>query len=132
MVIGIGTDIVNITRIEVLLVKYGLLLKNKILGTLELEKINSLPIEKQANFIAKRFAAKEALAKALGVGIGEALRFRDVNIINNNLGKPIALIQSNGLLKIDDLKIDLSISDDYPFAIAFVVISRREDINDYT
>lgn len=117
MIIGIGTDIVQIPRIERILKQYGSRFLEKILSTSEQEH-NSHRIS--SSFLAKRFAAKEAVAKALGKGIGKPLRFKDISIINNDLGKPQVHVAGQPNNEI----IELSLSDDYPVAIAFVVIHR--------
>jgi len=121
MIYGIGTDIVQIPRIEKLLSKYKNQFVERILSKSELEQLLELPAIKHASFLAKRFAAKEAIVKAFGVGIGSEIKFHDIVISNDILGKPLAKIVSS-IAK--DKKISLSISDDYPIAIAFVVISQ--------
>lgn len=126
MIIGIGVDVVQITRIEKILLKYGNFFKSRILGETELKKIETLPQNKQANFLAKRFAAKEAITKALGCGISSVIGFKDIVISNDKLGKPYAEINHEKikiLLPDKKIKIDLSLTDDYPVAIAFTVIS---------
>ena len=123
MIIGIGTDIVQIGRIEAILGKYGNFFKTRILNDRELEQLQLLPLNKHASFMTKRFAAKESISKALGVGIGEGLQFKDIAILNNELGQPYVQITS---IKWDNFKqyqINVSLSDDYPIAIAFAVIS---------
>lgn len=71
-------------------------------------------------YLAKRFAAKEAISKALGVGIGENLSFQDIEISNNDLGKPIVLLE-----KFPDIKIHLSLSDEKEgLAIAFAIAEK--------
>src|SRR5689334_10095320 len=119
MISGIGTDIVDIRRIEKIIAKKGW--KNfakKILSKEELVKINPKQ-KKDASHLAKRFAAKEAIAKAMGSGIGK-LKFEDIIISNNTKGKPLAKIR-----KITNVKIHISISDEYPYAIAFAIVERN-------
>ncbi|WP_316354220.1 holo-ACP synthase [Candidatus Trichorickettsia mobilis] len=123
MIIGIGTDIVQIYRIEQLLAKYGEVFKSRILSLSEIDLVSRLSPNKHAAFIAKRFAAKEAISKALGSGIGQSLQFKNIKIFNDNLGKPFATIHSTKIKDLGKFKIDLSISDDYPIAIAFAVVS---------
>ncbi len=121
MIIGVGTDIVQIPRIEKLLAKYKNQFLERILSKSELAQLSTLSTIKHASFLAKRFAAKEAVAKALGLGIRNSLSFRDIIISNDSKGKPSVSLVS----KIANGKnISLSISDDYPIAIAFVVISQ--------
>jgi holo-[acyl-carrier protein] synthase len=125
MIKGIGTDIVQISRFEKLLSQFDPdKMQNfikKILSPSEIEQYLQLKSEIYPQFIAKRFAAKEAVAKALGTGIG-IYAFKDIEIYNDDLGKPHVRI--NHPQAIDSEKIHLSISDDYPAAIAFVVIEK--------
>lgn len=121
MILGIGTDIVQIPRIEKLIEKYDINIAKKILCSSELDQYQALPNIKKASFLAKRFAAKEAIAKAFGTGIGPCIKFHDIIISNDAMGKPIATIDA---AIANNKNILLSISDDYPIAIAFVVISQ--------
>ena len=128
MIIGIGTDIVQIKRIEKVFAKYGHVFKRRILSRPEIEKFDSLPPHKYINFLAKRFAAKEAVSKAFGTGISEKLAFKDIAIHNDDSGKPnvyVAPEKLKSLMQDSDLQINLSIADDYPVAIAFSVISLK-------
>lgn len=126
MIIGIGTDIVQIYRIERLLTKYDAVFKARILSISELNLMSKLSQNKHAAFIAKRFAAKEAVSKAIGSGIGVLLQFKNIIISNDAYGKPLAqieLLQNPNLLSQYKFKIDISISDDYPIAVAFAIVS---------
>lgn len=120
MIIGIGTDIVQIPRIEKLIDKYGDSFKNKILNDRELLLIEKLSFNKHASFLAKRFAAKESISKAFGKGIHNELSFRNIIVLNNEFGMPYVIIESKNVNKIN---ISLSLSDDYPIALAFAVVS---------
>lgn len=115
-ILGIGTDVVQIPRIEAIFNKYGQKFVAKILSSAEQESGNIT-----SSYLAKRFAGKEAVAKALGFGIGKSLRFNEISIINNIYGKPEVVITKYDIMK--DIKIDISLSDDYPIALAFVIIS---------
>lgn len=118
----VGTDIVSIERIGKLIQKYGLdAVANRLLGKLEREKIKDLPVLKRNCYIAKRFAAKEAISKAFGTGIGKYIQFTNIDIINNENGKPIVIFHEKNSIK-ENCRIEISISDEYPFAIAFVII----------
>ena len=128
-IFGIGTDIVNIKRIDNSLKKYGLHFKNKIFSKKEI-----LYCEKRKNsssFYAKRFAAKEAFSKALGTGIKKGIYFKNIEITNDDLGKPS--IKLNGAtaaflkkkLKKKKYYVHLSLSDDRPWAQATVIISHN-------
>jgi holo-[acyl-carrier protein] synthase len=119
-ILGIGTDIVNITRIESIYNKYGTRFLDKILHPEEILQFNMLAEHKKNSYLAKRFAAKEAVAKALGFGIGE-ISFRDIAVLNNTLGAPVATFK--GDKQSSKYNVHLSLSDDHPFAVAFVVIS---------
>ncbi|MGV2432337.1 MAG UNVERIFIED_CONTAM: holo-ACP synthase [Rickettsiaceae bacterium] len=120
MIIGIGSDIVQIPRIEKLLEKFSIHFLQKILTPEEIDQYHNLHPKFHSSFVAKRFAAKEAIAKAFGTGIGISISLQDIIISNNKVGAPIAKVSS----KIAKGKnIFLTISDDYPIAVAFAVIS---------
>jgi len=124
MVVGIGTDIVNIERIENIFQKYGDKFLKKNFHKLEIEKFIMLTSMQRRGYLAKRFAAKEAVAKAFGVGIGKSLAFRDIAIVNNGIGVPRVVISPEKFPDIAKYNIQVSLSDDYPFAVAFVVVTR--------
>ena len=91
-----------------------------------MEKFNNLHNNKKINFIAKRFAAKEALVKAFGTGFRMGIWFQDFSILNNNLGAPIVKLHNKALKFADDNNIKnilISLSDEKHYALAFVVIS---------
>lgn len=121
MIIGIGTDIVQIQRIEKLLEKYNDMFLERTLTNQEIEKYYSLDKKLRLNFLAKRYAAKEAIAKAFGTGIGKEIGFQDINIQNDSKGKPEAIVSSSIS---EGKKVDISMSDDYPIAVAFAVVSQ--------
>ncbi|WP_341756956.1 MULTISPECIES: holo-ACP synthase [unclassified Candidatus Tisiphia] len=128
MIISIGTDIVQIPRIERILNLYGQCFIDRILSKKEVQKLTSISKDQHGCFLAKRFAAKEAVSKALGVGIGRNLQFKDISILNDDLGKPFVLgCYPENLNKfgrnLEQVKVHLSISDDYPIAIAFVIVT---------
>jgi len=121
MIIGIGTDVVQITRIESLLEQYGYALIERILSEAEKMRLSSLAAGLHANFLAKRFAAKEATGKALGTGIG-SIGFKDITISNDETGKPYVEIDFQKF-NLPAYNIDISLADDHPVALAFVIIS---------
>lgn len=123
-IIGIGTDIVNIERIKKIYQKFEKSFLDKNFHFKEKEQFEKLPSSKKLNYLAKRFAAKEAVAKALGCGIGDKISFRDIAILNNELGAPFVLIEKDIINEINEYNIHISLSDDDPFAVAFIVISR--------
>jgi holo-[acyl-carrier protein] synthase len=124
MVVGIGTDIVNIERIEHIYNKFGNDFIHKNFHKLEISHLSTLTHAAKIGYLAKRFAAKEAVAKALGIGIGHGLAFKDIAVVNNDSGAPQVLISSAIYPSIDEYNIHISLSDDHPFAVAFVTVSK--------
>jgi holo-[acyl-carrier protein] synthase len=125
-IFGIGTDIVNIKRIQKTL-KNNRNFKKRIFSNNEInycEKKNN-----PSSFYAKRFAAKEALSKALGTGIRKGINFKDIQIVNNKYGKPTIKLKGSTAsflkkkLKKKKYSIYLSLSDDIPWAQATVIVS---------
>ena len=112
--IKIGIDIVNITRIEEMINKFGI---NKLRFLNEDEFYTSKP-----QSIAGIFASKEAFSKALGTGIGKELSFKDISILKDKRGKPFIKINSSN---IEIKNCDLSISHDGNFAIAAVIVETK-------
>ena len=127
MIYGIGTDIIDINRIKSVLIKYGDKFKYKCFHINEISWSNSKL--KSAESFAKRYAAKEACAKALGTGLARGVFWKDIEVINNKHGKPFIRLHNNALnflnKKINkNAKIELSLSDEINFAIANVIIFR--------
>jgi len=125
MIYGIGTDIVEVKRIKEALNKYGVALAKKILTSQEL--LTYKKTEGKENFLAKRFAAKEAFAKAMGTGMRSPVNFKSIEIIHDSLGKPkIKTIPKLTLLvKSHNIKhCHLSISDEKNIAAAFVILEQ--------
>ncbi len=126
-ILGIGTDIVNIKRIEKSLKSHGNDFKEKIFLKNEIKYCDKK--NNPSAFYAKRFAAKEALSKALGIGIRNGLNFKNIEIKNDNYGKPY--IKLNGAAetflkkkaKNKKYSIYVSLTDEKSFAHATVVIS---------
>ena len=123
MIFGIGTDIVEVKRIRNLdsLEKFA----DKILSLDELEVFKSQIDEKKVTFLAKQFAAKEAVSKALGTGIGRDIRFNQIEILRNSDGKPY--LNHDGMITtiFNDLgitKTHVSLSDEQKYALAFVIL----------
>lgn len=119
-IIGIGTDIVYIKRVEKILKLNKSMFLKKIFTSKEISLICDFKLNISSK-IAMRFAAKEAFAKSLGTGIGEKLSFLDFEVLNKKSGQPY--IQSN-MQKLKKMKFNLSMSDDYPWAVAFVIASK--------
>tara|TARA_B000000532_G_scaffold86995_1_gene69704 strand:- start:666 stop:1043 length:378 start_codon:yes stop_codon:yes gene_type:complete len=123
MIFGIGADIVEVKRIRNLdsLEKFA----DKILSLNELEVFKSQIDEKKVTFLAKQFAAKEAVSKALGTGIGTDIRFNQIEILRNSDGKPY--LNHDGMITtiFNDLgitKTHVSLSDEKKYALAFVIL----------
>jgi holo-[acyl-carrier protein] synthase len=128
MIIGIGNDLCDIRRIEGSIEKYGERFLNR-LFTDEERKRSDNKLGRAASY-AKRFAAKEACSKALGTGLGAGVFWRDMGVVNLPSGRPTMRLTGgalNRLIKITpvgfEAKIDLTITDEFPLAQAFVIIS---------
>ena len=123
MIVGIGVDLCEIARIHDAL-KRGNHFAKRILAAKELTEFNHLNPSMRAGFLAKRFAAKEAIAKALGTGIGRGFGFHDIVVSHDELGKPLVIlnIENATLSSACGSRIHLSISDERTHAIAFCTI----------
>lgn len=127
MIFGIGTDLVHIPRMQALLDKHGDKIAQRILS--DGEFVSFQQARKPAAFLAKRFAAKEATAKALGTGFRDGLSLRHIAVSNNDYGKPELTFCEHGLKMLDDLNIGrslLSLSDETEYAIAYVILMERQ------
>ena len=128
-IFGIGTDIVNIKRIDKILKKRGKTFKKKIFSEKEINYCNKK--KNPASFYAKRFAAKEAFSKALGTGINKDVSLKNIEVFNDLLGKPEIKLKGNldyilkKRMKKNKYKIYLSLSDDAPWVQATVIISYK-------
>lgn len=123
MIFGIGTDLVHIPRMQSLLDKHGDRIAERILSEDEFAEFK-LQL-KPAAFLAKRFAAKEAAAKALGTGFRDGLSLRHIVVSNNQLGKPELSFEAVGQSLLETLNIGrclLSLSDDQDYASAYVIL----------
>ena len=124
MIYGIGIDIVDINRVRKIINKYGFRFKKKCFHDNEINKS-----EERFNCTesyAKRYAAKEACAKALGTGLARGVFWKDIEVRNNKYGKPYIILHNNAKkLKnnlSENLKIELSLTDEKDFALANVII----------
>jgi len=132
MIIGIGSDIIDITRIEKVIGRHGDRFIDRIFTEAErtkAERRGKMPKLIWATY-AKRFAAKEACSKALGTGIRRGVWWRDMGVINLPGGRPTMKLTGGALVRLESLtppgheaRIDLTITDDWPLAQAFVIIS---------
>ena len=127
MIIGIGMDLCNISRIEKTLHKFGDRFKRRCFTIAEINKCDK--IKNNSACYAKRFASKEAVSKALGTGIRKGVYWKHIEIINMKSGKPTVQLFGNAkrilnkMMPIDKTyKISITITDENDFAQAFVVI----------
>ncbi|WP_334187486.1 holo-ACP synthase [Noviherbaspirillum sp.] len=130
MIYGIGTDIIQISRIEAALARNGERFAEKILGPEELEKYRRRKIKVEARglrFLATRFAAKEAFSKAIGLGMRMPMTWRAMQTLNAPSGKPVAV--TSGALKEfmeqNGLTAQVSITDEADYAVAFVIVEKK-------
>lgn len=123
MIYGIGTDIVHINRMRDSLDKYGDKFARRILTEHEFSEFNS-KLDKAA-FLAKRFAAKEATAKAMGTGFSNGLSLHHIGVKHDDAGKPILIFLDVADQFLQDNKIKqthLSLADERDYAVAFVTL----------
>lgn len=122
-IVGLGTDIVEIARIDSVMERTGDSLAKRILTVSELVQYQQQ--SKPARFLAKRFAVKEAAAKALGTGIRNGLAFNQFEVTNDELGKPLLNLTGEALKLADSLQathFHVSITDERHYAVATVII----------
>lgn len=123
MIFGIGTDIVEYARIEKMFAHYGNRFAERILSERELAEF--MPNAHAARFLAKRFAAKEAFAKAVGCGLREPVSLGRISITHDGLGKPLLLFDATLHSHLAQIGVNghhLSISDERNMIVAFVVL----------
>jgi holo-[acyl-carrier protein] synthase len=128
MILGLGSDLVDIRRIEKVLKRHGDRFIQRIFTPVEVAKA-----ERRATRIdtyAKRFAAKEACSKALGTGFRQGVFFRDMGVVNLPSGRPTMKLTGGALNRLNEItpkgyeaRIDISLTDEYPLAQAIVIIS---------
>ncbi|MBZ9868978.1 holo-ACP synthase [Mesorhizobium sp. CA15] len=127
MIIGIGSDLIDIRRIEKSLERHGQRFVQRIYT--EVEQAKSEARAARAASYAKRFAAKEACAKALGTGMAEGVFWRDMGVVNLPSGAPTMALTGGAAARLEKILpkghralIHLTITDDFPLAQAFVII----------
>ncbi|MDF3074967.1 MAG: holo-(acyl-carrier-protein) synthase [Alphaproteobacteria bacterium] len=127
MIIGLGSDLIDIRRVEKTLERYGERFLNRVFTDIERKKSDRRAA--RAASYAKRFAAKEACAKALGTGLRKGVFWRDMGVVNLPGGQPTIQLTGGALLRLEAItpqgltpRIHLTITDDFPLAQAFVVI----------
>ena len=127
MILGIGTDLVNINRVRKVLDRFGDRFEKRIFSELEIQR--SRRKYDPSSSYAKRWAAKEACSKALGIGLRMGISWKEMHIVNLRSGKPELLIEGKAKDFLKDMtpkgyspKINVSLTDDYPWAKAIVII----------
>ena len=124
IVSGIGVDIVENNRIKKLIINKNFI--HRIFSKKEIN--NSKKIKDKTNYFAKRFAAKESLSKAIGIGFRKGLNFNDISVVNDKYGKPKYELNNKvkkliySKFKVKKIKISLSLADEKKYSIAFSVI----------
>ncbi len=132
MILGIGSDLCDIRRIERSLERFGTRFTHRIFTAGERARSERRAVA--AASYARRFAAKEACAKALGTGIRHGVFWRDMGVVNQRSGRPTLELTGGALARLQALtpaghtpRIDLTITDDWPLAQAFVIISATRE-----
>jgi holo-[acyl-carrier protein] synthase len=127
VIIGLGSDLIDIRRVEKTLERYGERFLNRVFTDIERKKSDRRAA--RAASYAKRFAAKEACAKALGTGLRKGVFWRDMGVVNLPGGQPTIQLTGGALARLQTItpqgltpRIHLTITDDFPLAQAFVVI----------
>jgi holo-[acyl-carrier protein] synthase len=128
VIIGLGSDLIDIRRIEKSIERFGDRFLSRVFTEIECAK-SDRRVQRAASY-AKRFAAKEACAKALGTGLRRGVFWRDMGVVNLPGGKPSMQLTGGALRRLEEItppghkaQIDLTITDDFPLAQAIVVIS---------
>jgi holo-[acyl-carrier protein] synthase len=128
MIIGLGSDLCNIERIQNSLDRFGTRFENRVFTDIELQKARRRP-HTRAGTLAKRFAAKEAFSKAVGTGFKAGVFMKDIGVVNSRSGAPTLALTGGARARLDSLipaghfaKVHLTLTDDHPWAQAFVII----------
>jgi len=128
LIVGIGSDLIDIRRVERTIERYGDRFIKRLFT--DIEQAKSEARRNRVESYAKRFAAKEACSKALGTGFRRGVYWRDMGVVNIAGGKPTMSLTGGARRRLDELipegmeaRIDLSLTDDHPLAQAIVIIS---------
>ena len=132
MILGLGSDLIDIRRVERTIARHGERFLTRVFTDIERAKSErraGTAVGRAASY-AKRFAAKEACAKALGTGLHQGVYWRDMGVVNQPGGKPTLALTGGALKRLEKItppgmtaQIDLTITDDFPLAQAIVIIS---------
>ena len=129
MIIGIGTDIIDNRRIKKTINQYGVRFKQRCFTQNEIKRSeNKL---QEINSFSKRYAAKEACAKALGTGLAKGVFWKDIEVVNDKNGKPFIKLYNKAVTRLKKIsnhkcKIEVSLSDEKNYSIANVIIFKDE------
>ena len=128
MIIGTGSDLCNVERIANSLARYGERFENRVFTEVEIAKARRRPFTVAGTY-AKRFAAKEAFSKALGTGFKRGVFMKDIGVVNAPSGAPTLALTGGAALRLEEItpsgheaRIHLTLTDDHPWAQAFVII----------
>jgi holo-[acyl-carrier protein] synthase len=132
MIIGLGSDLCNIERIEASLDRFGDRFLQRVFTDAEQAKAARRPFT-AAGTLAKRFAAKEAFSKAVGTGFKRGVFMKDIGVVNAPSGKPTLVLTGGARARLDALvpaghavEVHLTMTDDHPWAQAFVILEARK------
>lgn len=131
MIIGIGSDLCNIDRIQNSLDRFGARFEQRVFTEIERAKANRRPFTIAGTY-AKRFAAKEAFSKAVGTGFRQGVFMKDIGVVNARSGAPTLALTGGAKKRLDALtppghrlEVHLTMTDDHPWAQAFVILYAR-------
>lgn len=131
MIIGLGSDLCNIERVQASLDRFGERFEQRCFTPVERAKAARRPFTKAAT-LAKRFAAKEAFSKAVGTGFKNGVFLKDIGVVNMPSGAPTLALTGGAKARLDSLTppgatiyVHLTLTDDHPWAQAFVVLEAR-------
>jgi holo-[acyl-carrier protein] synthase len=132
LIVGIGSDLCNIERIEASVARFGERFLNRVFTEVERAKVERRPFTR-AGTLAKRFAAKEAFSKAVGTGFKRGVYMKDIGVVNAPSGAPTLALTGGAKARLDALTppghavdVHLTMTDDHPWAQAFVILYARK------
>jgi holo-[acyl-carrier protein] synthase len=135
MIVGLGSDLCSIERIQASLDRFGARFENRVFTDKERAKAARRPFTKAGTY-AKRFAAKEAFSKAVGTGFKRGVFMRDIGVVNAPSGAPTLALAGGAKVALDALipdgyeaRVHLTLTDDHPWAQAFVIIEALPKAN---
>jgi holo-[acyl-carrier protein] synthase len=128
MIIGLGSDLCNIERIQNSLDRFGERFTNRVFTDVERAKAEKRPFTRAGTY-AKRFAAKEAFSKAVGTGFRRGVFMRDIGVVNKSSGEPTLALTGGARQRLEEMvpaghyaRVHLTMTDDHPFALAVVIV----------